>query len=157
LYRAELSDFLALRVPKKDKDVHPMFLMINQIDIGKTTHGRTQYGRATRHKDVNLCSVGSLAFYLSWRFYNTREFHEFSLDDWLDNKTWFDVKLLADVVGDAKLAMNNDSHSDKLKAVLHHLGLPTGDLCHLGRKLGSKLLDMLEEEMREIKRMGALR
>jgi len=49
-------------VPKKDKDVHPIFLMVNQITMGKTTHSRTQHGHATRHKDVNLCSIGGLAF-----------------------------------------------------------------------------------------------
>ena len=26
----------------------------------------------------------------------TSEFDEFTLDDWLDNKKWFDVKLLVD-------------------------------------------------------------
>ena len=154
LCRAELSDFLGLRVPKKDKDVHPMFIMINQIEVGKTTHGRTQCGRVTRHKNVNLCSVGALSFYLQYRFYNTREFHDFNVDDWLDNRKWFDVKLLADLVGEAREAMGNDSYSDKIKAILKALGLPCGDLLHLGRKLGSKLLDLLEEENREIKRMG---
>ena len=48
----------------------------------------------------------------------------------------------------------NDSYSEKLKKILLHLGLPSCDLCHLGRKLGAKLLDLLEEESREIKRMG---
>ena len=85
LYRAELSDFLCIKSPKKDEDIHPMFLMINQITLGKTNHGRTLYGRATRHKDVNLCCIGGLAFYLQYRFHCTGEFRDMALEDWLDN------------------------------------------------------------------------
>ena len=154
LYRAELSDFLSLTVPKKDKDVYPMFLMINSIPIGKTTHGSVQYGRATRHKNVNLCAIGSMSMYLNFRFYNTREFHEFTLEDWLDRKVWFDIKLLTDLTGGNDTVMTNDSYSDKLRAILLELGLPSCDLLHLGRKLGSKLLDLSEEQAREIQRMG---
>jgi len=34
LWHADLSDFFSLRIP----DCHPMYLMINMIAIGKTTH-----------------------------------------------------------------------------------------------------------------------
>jgi hypothetical protein len=50
--------------------------------------------------------------------------------------------------------MCNDSYSDKLKTILNQLGLPCCDLLHLGRKLGSKILDLLEEETRKTKPMG---
>ena len=154
LCRADLSDFMGLRVPKKDNDVHPMFLMINQIPVGKTTHGCVQCGRATRHKNPKLCCVGAMAFCMQCRFCNTAEFADFTVEDWLDKESWFDVKLLVDLTGDNTTIMNNDSYSGKLKTTLQQLGLPCCDLLHLGRKLGSKLLDLLEEETREIKRMG---
>jgi len=66
---AELSDFLCVRPPKQDKDVHQPFVVVNSIAQGKsvkTNHGRTLYGRATRHKDPALCCIGALAFYLSF-------------------------------------------------------------------------------------------
>jgi hypothetical protein len=44
-------------VPSNDKDAHRMFIMVNQIPFGKTNHGRTIYCRATRHRDVKLCTV----------------------------------------------------------------------------------------------------
>jgi len=154
LYRAELSNFMSLRVPKKDKDVHAMYLMINQIAIGKTTHCSMQCGRATRHKNVKLCCVGAMALYIQYRFFNTREFHDFTTDDWLNKEGWFDIKLLVDLTGDNTTVMNNDSYSGKLKDILQQLSLPVCDLLHLGRKLGSKILDSLEEETSEIKRMG---
>ena len=86
LYRAELSDFLCVRPPKQDKDVHQPFVVVNSIAQGKTNHGRTLYGCARRHKDPALCCIGALAFYLSFRFYCTREFEDFSVNDWLVNE-----------------------------------------------------------------------
>ena len=44
--------------------------------------------------------MGALAFYLQFRFYCTREFEEFTVSDWVNNKAWFDIKLLADINGD---------------------------------------------------------
>ena len=65
LYRAELSDLFGLIHPKVAKDVHQPYLLIMQIQIGKTnTDGTKLYGRATRHKDVKLCPIGALSFYL---------------------------------------------------------------------------------------------
>jgi len=63
LYRAELSDFLSLTVPKKDKDVHPMFLMINSIAIGKTTHGNMEEQRDMR-MSIFVQSVLSLQIWI---------------------------------------------------------------------------------------------
>lgn len=50
--------------------------------------------------------------------------------------------------------MTSDSHKDQAKMILKSLRLPTFNLLHLGRKLGSKMLDLLEEEMKEILHMG---
>ena len=68
LYRAELSDFLGITLNQSETDIHPPYIMINQIPLGKTNHGRVLYGRATRHRDVKLCCVGALSFYLTYRF-----------------------------------------------------------------------------------------
>jgi len=61
--------------------------------------------------------------YLSYRFYNTQEFHDYELDDWLDNRKWFDVKFISDLIGDAQAPMHDDSYSSKLKAIIKQLGL----------------------------------
>ena len=52
LHKAETSDFFGLTPPKKHNDVHELYLQINQIAEGETTHGNMQWGRATRAKDV---------------------------------------------------------------------------------------------------------
>jgi hypothetical protein len=129
--------------------------MINQIAIGKTTHGRKQYGRATRHKDVRLCCIGAFAFYVQFRFFCTGEFADFDLQDWLTNEKWFDIKVLADVAGgDFKKEMKNDSYEAHIKSVLQRLSLNMNKILHLGRNLGSRILELLEAEKSEIKEMG---
>ena len=154
LHRAELSDFMSLRAPMKDTDVHQMYLMINQIAFGKTNHGRLLYGRATRHKQVEMCCIGALSFYLSFRFFCTKEFENFTVDDWMDNSSWFDVKLLADIQGDNMKVIQSDSYGNHIKSVLMKLNIVCDKLLHLGRNMESKILDLLEEESESIRRMG---
>ena len=123
--------------------------------IGKTNHGQTLYGRATRHKDVKLCCLGALAFYLSYRFAITHKFASFLHADWCNNAKWFDVKLLVDVCGqDYTKPMNGDSYAKAIGIVLKILMIFINIFKHLGRKLGPKILEMLEEEESEIKTMG---
>jgi Centromere DNA-binding protein complex CBF3 subunit, domain 2 len=155
LYRAEFSDYLGIHVPKQDTDVHRPYLMVNQIAIGKTTHGRKQYGRATRHRDPRLCCIGAFAMYVQFRFHCTGEFTRLSLEDWMDNKKWFDIKVLADVCStDTSKVMKNDSYEAHIKTVLRRLNLNLNKVLHLGRNLGSKYLELLEAESSEIRKMG---
>jgi Centromere DNA-binding protein complex CBF3 subunit, domain 2 len=155
LYRAEFSDFLMVRAPKTETDIHPVDIMVNQIALGKTNHGRLLYGRAIRHKDVRLCCIGALSFYLQYRFYVTDEFANMGLDDWFENSTWFDIKLLSDVYSDDhSKEMTNDSYAKHVRKVLARLGLPSNKLLHLGRNIGARILDLLNEEDEAIRKMG---
>jgi hypothetical protein len=89
------------------------------------------------------------------RFNVTHEFEDFTLSDWLDNSKWFDVKLLVDPSGGRfEKAMTNDSYAKAIKAVLLGLGIAAIHLVHLGRNLGPKLLEMLEEESDAIRQLG---
>jgi hypothetical protein len=53
-----------------------MFLLIMQIPQGKTTQGRKQWGRATRHRLVELCCIGAISQYLQFCVNITGEFLE---------------------------------------------------------------------------------
>lgn len=155
LHRAEFSDFIMIRAPKTEMDVHHPDIMVNQIAIGKTNHGRLLYGRAMRHRDVKLCAVGALSFYMMYRFNVTSEFSNFTVDDWLNNGTWFDIKLLADThAPDKTKEMGSDSYGRHIGQVLARLGLPANKLLHLGRNIGARILDLLEEEDEAIRKMG---
>jgi hypothetical protein len=124
---------------------------------GKTNHGQKLYGRTMRHKLVELCSVGGLSFYLAMRFWLTKEFEDFDFQDFLDNKKWFDIKLLTDATRsdhDHSKPMANDTYAKAVKQVLGKLGLASSHWVHLGRTLGPKLLELLELEADIIRSLG---
>ena len=90
-----------------------------------------------------------------WRFHCIGEFLNFTLEDWLDNSKWFDIKLLININnGDTTKEMQNDSYSQHFKAMLKKLEIMGEKLLHLGHNLGLKILDLLEEEMEAICCMG---
>jgi hypothetical protein len=105
---------------------------------GKTNHGSTAAPWGTSW--VHLCSLGGIVFYLAFRFATTKEFDSYTAQDWLDNKKWFDIKLLVDAtrknnVNHSK-AMANNTYSDAVKATLKRLNIPSSQCVHLGRFLG---------------------
>jgi hypothetical protein len=134
----------------------PMFSYFSKSS-GKTNHGTRLYGRAMRHKFVELCSIGGIVFYLAFRFATTKEFDLFTARDWLDNKKWFDIKLLVDASrsdADHCKAMANNTYADAIKLTLRGLDIPSNHWVHLGRTLGPKILELLEEESDDIRRLG---
>jgi Centromere DNA-binding protein complex CBF3 subunit, domain 2 len=138
-----------------DSDVHRPWLLITQLQFGKTNHGQKLYGRATRHRNVKLCAAGGVAFYMMYRIYCTREFHNFTVEDWMDNEKWFSIKFLIDVnSADTTKEIKNDSYAKKIKEILKQLCIACSKLLHLGRVVGARILEMLEEESEEIRRMG---
>jgi hypothetical protein len=132
-------------------------MQTHAVDTGETNNGQKLCGRSMRHKEVELCSVGGLAFHLAMRFNLTKEFEEFDLDDFLENEKWFDIKLLTDATRsdhDPTKAIANDSHAKAIKSVLGKLGLVSNHWVHLGRTIGPKLLEFLEIEAQEIWILG---
>ena len=100
-----------------------------------------------RHKEVNMCPVGVLAFYLAMRFDKTEEFKDWTSDDFMSNKKWFDRKLLVDPTRsdvDLDKSMNNNSYKNAIKNVLNELNIPSIHFVHLGCTLGPKIMEMLQ-------------
>ena len=78
-----------------------------------------------------------------------------TVDDWTDNTTWFDIKLLVDVQsGDSTKSMRKDTYAKHLKSVLQRLGMTCKKILHLGRNLDAKIPDLLQEEDAAIDAMG---
>lgn len=110
-----------------------------------------------RHKDVRLCAVGALAYYLAYRFSITKEFADMELEGWLENSTWFDQKLLVESFRPDRnftKSMSNDTYSKAIKEVLTKLSIASNHWVHLGRTLGPKILEFLQVEGEEIRRLG---
>jgi hypothetical protein len=77
-----------------------MLVILLIIGTGKTikSNAPSQYGWATRHKDVFQCVVGALCFCLL-------EFLSTNMPDWRVNKEWFDIKVLAEQCKDTTKEM----------------------------------------------------
>jgi HEPN domain-containing protein len=101
--------------------------------------------------------MGGLAFYLAMRFWLTGEFENFDFSDFLENKKWFNIKLLTDANRsdhDHSIAMANDTYAKAIKVVLSKLGLSSNHWLHLGRTIGPKILELLEVEQDIIRLLG---
>jgi hypothetical protein len=107
-----------------------------------------------------------MAFYLAMRFFLTGEFDEnFDFEIFLDNKKWFDIKLLTDATRSShddddvyskahSKPMANDTYAKGVKEVLGELGIASNHWLHLGRTIGPKILEVLEVEREDIKNLG---
>ena len=144
------------------KSFSAMKLELTLLANNRLTSNKLSYQGSTavksriiaQHKDVALCSIGALAFYLTLRFYVIREFHDMTLEGWLGNSSWFDIKLLTDIQGDPTKEMKNNMYARHIKGMLEKLSLVCGKILHLGRNLGAKILDLLQEEESAINAMG---
>jgi hypothetical protein len=96
-----------------------------------------------------------MAMYLMLRFNITREFSDPDFD-WLNNEAWFRIKLLVDPfrAGDFNQPMKSGTYARAVKKVFTTLGLVSSHLVHIGRVMGSKILEVLEIEGEEIRRLG---
>ena len=70
--------------------------MILRDKSGKQAKDKAQFGKVMRHRLPELCSIGALGLYLLARFDITKEYEKM---DFLDNKTWFGIKLLTSASG----------------------------------------------------------
>ena len=93
MFMSELSDLIDIKFKCKEKGTM-IHVGVMQIFEGKTNKTKTLYGRVLRHRDLYLCAMGALGFYLLVRFEVTGECDRFDLSY---NKKWFNIKLLADV------------------------------------------------------------
>jgi hypothetical protein len=101
--------------------------------------------------------VGGMAFYLAMRFWLSKEFESFDLNNFLHNSKWFDIKLLTDATRadhDHEKPMANDTYGKAIKEILGKLGIASNHWVHLGRTLGPKILEVLELEAEIIRQLG---
>jgi hypothetical protein len=75
--RAELSDMFSIVKVDEGPPGHDGVILIMQMLEGKTNNGKIVWGHTMHHKNVNMCSIGALVFYLVSRFEVTREIFDF--------------------------------------------------------------------------------
>jgi hypothetical protein len=145
LFNCELSDICDL--VKNDGGPHPCQILVLRIAIGKTNGLKTLYGRVMRHRDVNLCAVGALGFYLFARFHISGETLDFS-----SNEKWFEVKLLIESSSaDNTKSVNNQTYAKAMRSTCKTLGIVSKHFVHFGRSVGAVKADLEEMDASLIK------
>lgn len=159
IFSAELSDCFLVSHRNKAKDPHKWDALIMTIFAGKTNKLNKLYGRAMRAKDVRLCSLGALGFYLLSRFALTGEFEDGKCPDFTDNKAWYDIKLLV-AFGNGAAAngytkeMKNTSYYKSMAVILKEKKIISSHKVHYGRTVGSALLQYKELDDDDVRQLG---
>jgi hypothetical protein len=132
--RAELSDMFSIIKVDEGPPCHDAVIIIVQILEGKTNNGKIVWVRTMRHKNVNMCSIGALGFYLMSRFEATGEIFDFAT-----NKSWFNRKLLVSQTHVKTLdkEMSFQHYPTVLTQICLALGIVIEKYFHLGRFYGN--------------------
>ena len=124
-------------------------ILVMRIATGKTNGLKILYGRCMRHKDVNLCAYGALAFYLMLRFNRTGEKINFQ-----NASEWFDINLLVDVKKKCfEKKMSGGTYGESIGAACKACGVSTKKKKHFGRSTGhadGELKEMLGYYLEDI-------
>ena len=96
LFKADLSDLCDFILDRdKMNEPSPYHIVVLRIGEGKQNNDKNIFGRILRHRDPRLCGIGALAMYLMLRFQLTKEHKLF---DFFNNNSWFNVKLIRDMI-----------------------------------------------------------
>jgi hypothetical protein len=96
-----------------------------------------------------------MAFYMMHRIDVTGEFTTMSVEQWTDNSERFNIKFLVDInTLDNQKELKSNTYGKHVKSIVQCLRLPTNKILHLGRNVGTKMLDFDEVHEGEIHRMG---
>ncbi|KAG7352243.1 centromere DNA-binding like protein [Nitzschia inconspicua] len=126
VYMAELSDLLHATV-QRTRDPHPVTVMILQMATGKTNKDLKLYGRVARHKNVNLCSI-----WCSWFLSHV----PFPL--YCDSRRGSPLNHTQRI--------SDKSYAKAIKKVCKSLGITTRHFLHIGRVLGNKESEIMEDD-----------
>ena len=141
IFKAELSDLYHLEVQRHD-DEHPLCILIMQMATGKTNNGLKLFGRVARHANPNSCAVGSLGFFLMYRFHTSGEMdtrgENARAPDFFVNQSWFHIKLLTESnSSNNKTCIRNTTYYTAIKEACKKLSIATNHFVHIGRVFGS--------------------
>ena len=174
---ADLSDTRCF-VIQRNEDHDPMLIKLMKIATGKTvkSDGPSQYGRATRHKDVFLCPIGAEAMYLFYRFEQSHEFwwdgdqdalaalgedesiyglDNFHAPEMRDNSQWFDMKLLVEHSSpDNTKILKQRCYCKSLDEIFKKYGITSNHFGHFGRVTAPLLCEFRDLPPNVIQELG---
>jgi hypothetical protein len=148
LFKCELSDLCDIVIEEGVLAKHHILVM--RIATGQTNGLKTLYGRVLRHRQVELCPIGALGFYLMSRFHLADEKVDFS-----SNQSWFNVKLLVECGSKTpEVSVSDQTYAKNMKGICKELGIVSKHYIHFGRAVGAVSAELSELDSLSIKQLG---
>jgi len=143
----ELADMFSQPLDKEG--FQPCTAMVLLIQHGKTnTYGKLQHCGFMRNKNVHLCPIGAVAFYLFERFHVTLE----PFPSFRSSRDWYDVKFLCGK--NRTKSISYETHKSCYEAVFAHLGLTFNKKTHINRQQGVRQLESADVDISQTRRHG---
>jgi len=153
LERADLSD-LCDYFWQGENDPYMIHILIMAMCQGKTNLDKKLFGRAMRHRKVEMCPIGALALYLWFRFDVRGEWAD-ARPDFCDNQAWFFIKLLVSATSDEVLEeLDIKTYADAIQEAMDAVGVACNHRAHFGRKVMPVVLEMNEVMSDLVKNLG---
>ena len=152
VFKAELSNLYNLGVKRKD-DIHKLSIPMLQMATGKTHKGIKLFCQVARHVDPYMCAVGSLGFYLMYRFHHSGEMTQTGPGavDFCENQTWFDLKLLTEYKSASMTkTTSNCTYAVAINNACKMLGIALFHVVHLGRIMGCFLSEIAQDSKEDL-------
>ncbi|KAE8218565.1 hypothetical protein CF319_g7584 [Tilletia indica] len=129
----ELSDLYACELPKSRPQACPI-IVATQLSSKTNKEARPERGIAARHKDVEVCPVGSFGMWLHQRFGGKDGAPDFSSRD-----TWYHLKLfIPEDSVDHTIAVTYETQAALLKQSFAACAITSSAITHAMRKGGSR-------------------
>ncbi|OWZ24841.1 hypothetical protein PHMEG_00022 [Phytophthora megakarya] len=146
-HNLELSDLFSVMLEHEGfTDCRALVMIVEQ---GKTNqYGRREFGSCIRHRNVEICPVGALGFYLFLLECSTG-----SRSCFLEPALWYNIKVLKGGKLTTKM-MTYRAHYDATVKAFSALGLRSEAQTHAARGSGSWMAELAGANESQIRRLG---
>ncbi|POM81218.1 Hypothetical protein PHPALM_844 [Phytophthora palmivora] len=143
----ELADMFSQKLD--GEGFQPSTALVLLIQHGKTnTYGKLQHVGFMRNKNVHVCPIGAIAFYLFERFHVDLE----PFPSFRQSQDWYDIKFLRG--RNRKTSISYNTHKQCYEKVFDHLGLTFNKKTHINRQQGVRQLESCDVDASQTRRHG---
>ncbi|KAG2214157.1 hypothetical protein INT45_002647 [Circinella minor] len=127
--------------------------LVITMNKGKTNqHGRLEYGAAIRHRSVEVCPLGAMAFHFFCRWHMENE----SFPEFTARQDWYDIHVLKGL--DRTKPITYNTQRDGYMEALNAVGVNSSKITHINRGSALRAIadqDVPDNEQRRIGRWGS--
>ena len=145
----DLPDLITIELQKEGPT--PCHLLVLTCSKSKTNQfGKVEYAAAMRNKDVYMCPLSGLAFYLFYRWHLTGE----SFPSFTTRSSWYDIKAFPGKQTEPTGEQSRTTQYNNIDRILNKLDINSTKKTHSGRISGARMAELAGVATDEIRRAG---